>query len=219
MRLTEHITQATAKRVDRARGVIRGVKIIGETSRNGRRYAPEVLRRAASLYEGAKVNVNHPDQGRENQPRGYQERLGSLHNIRHQTGGLFGDLHYNPKHPLAEQLAWDAEHAPHNLGLSHNAEGRGRKRGGVFIVEEIIAVRSVDLVADPATTAGLFESYQGGNTTREFVAAVTGEPLPAGNARQLVEAITAPHKRPEPKPAESQLLPANAEEFAQLLKG
>ena len=47
-------------RVDRQAGVIRGVKILGLQSRNGRTYLPEALAQAAPLYEDAKVNVNHP---------------------------------------------------------------------------------------------------------------------------------------------------------------
>ena len=49
--------------VDRQAGVIRGVKILGLESRNGRSYLPEALSQAAPLYEGAKVNVNHPKSG------------------------------------------------------------------------------------------------------------------------------------------------------------
>ena len=40
--------------VDRANNVIRGVKILGAASRNGREYLPEALAKAASLYEGAR---------------------------------------------------------------------------------------------------------------------------------------------------------------------
>jgi hypothetical protein len=71
--------------------------------------------------------------------------------------GIFGDLHFNPKHALAEQLAWDAEHAPENVGLSHNVVARVKCRGAGAVVEAITHVYSVDLVADPATTRGLFE--------------------------------------------------------------
>ena len=46
--------------VDREAGVLRGVKILGLQSRNGRSYLPEALSAASKLYEGAKVNVNHP---------------------------------------------------------------------------------------------------------------------------------------------------------------
>jgi hypothetical protein len=145
-------------RVDRAAGVLRGVKILGLKSRNGRTYLPEALQQAAALYENAKVNVNHP-QGHPASPRDYRDRLGQIRGVElRPDAGLFGDLHFNPKHALAEQLAWDAEHAPENVGFSHNVEARTARRGEEVVVEAITRVQSVDLVADPATTRGLFES-------------------------------------------------------------
>jgi hypothetical protein len=147
-------------RVDRVAGVIRGVKILGLLSRNGRRYLPEALARAAALYEGAKVNVNHPKAG-PLAPRDYQDRIGVIRGVAVQAGeGLFGDLHFNPKHVLAEQLMWDAEHAPENVGFSHNVQARTARREDQVVVEEITRVQSVDLVADPATTRGLYEGAE-----------------------------------------------------------
>lgn len=154
-------SRAVAMRVDRERGIIRGVKLLGLESRNGRRYLPEALQNAAALYEGAKVNVNHP-KGHPLAARDYEERLGLLRNVVWQaSSGLFGDLHFNPKHSLAEQLTWDAQHAPENVGLSHNVQARTRREGEQLVVEAILKVQSVDLVADPATTKGLFESRVG----------------------------------------------------------
>jgi hypothetical protein len=72
--------------------------------------------------------------------------------------GLFGDFHFNPKHALAEQLAWDATHAPENVGFSHNVEARTTRQANQTVVEAILKVQSVDLVADPATTRGLYEN-------------------------------------------------------------
>ncbi len=151
-------SRGMALRVDRSGGVIRGIKILGLHSRNSREYLPEALSRAVGLYEGAKVNVNHP-KGHPLAPRDYQERIGVIRNVQHRAGeGLFADFHFNPKHYLSEQLAWDAEHAPENVGFSHNVQARTSRRGESTIVEEILRVHSVDLVADPATTRGLFES-------------------------------------------------------------
>lgn len=150
-------SQGVAVRVDRAQGIIRGVKLLGLASRNGRRYLPTALDQAAALYEGAKVNVNHP-KGNPLAARDYQDRLGVIRGVQARGDGLFGDLHFNPKHALAEQLAWDAEHAPENVGLSHNVEARTARQGDQTVVEAILKVQSVDLVADPATTHGLFES-------------------------------------------------------------
>ena len=144
-------------RVDRQAGVIRGIKILGPRSRNGRDYLQDALARAVGLYEGAKVNVNHA-KGHPLAPRDYQERIGVIRNVAHRAGeGLFADFHFNPKHYLSEQLVWDAVNAPENVGFSHNVQARTRRQGETTLVEEILQVHSVDLVADPATTRGLFE--------------------------------------------------------------
>jgi hypothetical protein len=148
-------------RVDRGAGVIRGVKLLGLSSRNGRRYREKALVEAVGLYEGAKVNINHP-KGHPLSPRDYQDRLGEIRGVLFRAGeGLFGDLHFNPKHALSEQLMWDAEHAPQNVGLSHNVLARTTRAGDRMAVEAIAKVQSIDLVADPATTAGLFEHAGG----------------------------------------------------------
>ncbi|HEX4415164.1 MAG TPA: hypothetical protein VH107_16140 [Lacipirellulaceae bacterium] len=144
-------------RVDREQGVIRGVKLLGLSSRNGRRYREAALVEAIGLYEGAKVNVNHP-KGHPLSPRDYQDRLGVVRGVQFRTGeGLFGDLHFNPRHVLSEQLIWDAEHAPQNVGMSHNVLARTKQQGSDTVVEAITKVQSIDLVADPATTSGLYE--------------------------------------------------------------
>lgn len=153
-------SRGVALRVDRQAGVLRGVKILGLESRNGRSYRPEALAQAAALYEGAKVNVNHP-KGGPYAPRDYQDRIGVIRNVAARADGLYGDFHFNPKHALAEQLLWDAEHAPENVGFSHYVEARTARSGERVTVEEIVRVQSVDLVADPATTRGLFEGQPG----------------------------------------------------------
>jgi hypothetical protein len=154
--VVEFATSAVPLTVDRETGVIRGVKLIGTESLNGRRYRPAVLAAAVEKYEGAKVNVGHV-KGRITQPRDYADRLGVIRNVVSSANGLFGDLHYNPKHAIAEQLAWDAEHNPAAVGLSHAAFVRFRQEGKVEDAEEILRVVSLDLVGDPATTKGLFE--------------------------------------------------------------
>lgn len=175
---------------DREACVIRGVKVLGHVSVNGRVYKPEALERAAPLYEGVRVNVNHSTADM----RDYRDRLGLLKSVRSTPDGLFADLHYNPKHPIAEQLAWDAEHAPGNVGMSHNVFARSSKRDGKTIVEEILRVTSVDLVADPATTKSLFESAGNHDAEDESMAdaidysTVTLEKL-AESRPDLVEAI------------------------------
>ena len=161
--LQEYVdSRGVALRVDRAAGVLRGVKLIGLESLNGRRYRPQALAAAIGLYEGAKVNVNHP-QGGPLAPRDYRDRLGVIRQVEFRPEeGLFGNLHFNPKHAVAEQLAWDAEHNPRNVGFSHNVLARLTREGAETLVEAITHVQSVDLVADPAATQGLFEQEERG---------------------------------------------------------
>lgn len=143
---------------------IPGCKILGFKSRNNRTYTKEAIQAAVSKYEGVKVNLDH-NTGTD--PRKFSERFGRMVNVRFQPGqGLFGDLQYNPKHPLAEAFNWWIKNDPTAIGLSHNAtaEVKNTAEGGE-IVTEIRDVDSVDLVADPATTRGLFESYNERNRT------------------------------------------------------
>jgi hypothetical protein len=160
--LQEFVDSASQQlRVNHDAGVIRGVKLLGLDSRNGRRYRENALIEAIGLYEGAKVNINHP-KGHPLSPRDYQDRLGVVRGVQFRAGaGLFGDLHFNPRHALSEQLVWDAEHAPQNVGMSHNVLARTKQEGSGTIVEAITKVQSIDLVADPATTNGLYEQIGG----------------------------------------------------------
>ncbi len=150
-------SRGLAVTVDREKGLISGVKILGHHSKNGREYTAQALVRAVGLYEGKQVNVDHVRPG---ESRSYRDRVGRLQNIKTQEDGLYGDLFVNPQHVLAEQLFWDAEHAPENVGLSHDVSGKVTHRNGKATVEAINVVRSVDLVADPATTVGLFEDIK-----------------------------------------------------------
>jgi hypothetical protein len=183
-------------RVDREAGIIRGVKLLGLASRNGRRYRESALEGAVSLYEGAKVNINHP-KGHPLSPRDYQDRLGVVRGVEFRAGeGLFGDLHFNPKHALSEQLVWDAEHAPQNVGMSHNVLARTSRNGNDTIVEAITKVQSIDLVADPATTSGLYEHLQSQELRVKSQEPERGSSCPALDSRLLsLDSLTLEHLR------------------------
>lgn len=155
-RLEEYASATAPLSVDEGSHIIHGVKILGSTSRNGRRYPESTIRNAARLYEGARVYVDHA--AKADAPRSYKDRLGTLESVRVKAGGLFANLRYNPKHPLSSQLAWDAQHSPESVGLSHCVSAKTKREGGTVVVESIEAVHSVDIVAEPACTAGLFEN-------------------------------------------------------------
>jgi hypothetical protein len=144
-------------KLDKEQGILTGVKILGLESKNGRIYKHDALVGARSLYEGIKVNVNHPSEDSSG-PRDARDRFGKFQEIKVEKDGLYGDLHFLTSHPMAPLIIEAAERMPDVLGFSHNATGRGIKGPSGLTVEEIVKVISVDLVADPATNASLFES-------------------------------------------------------------
>ena len=148
--------QTTDSAASPTTGVLHRVKVLGPTSKNGRRYLPAAVRAAAPLYEGVPVNLNHLRAP--GSPRAVTERFGVLRRTRFEAGALWADLHYLTRHPLAPMIAEAAARMPAAVGLSHTAEGKTRREGDVDVVYEITRVHSVDLVADPAATRGLFEA-------------------------------------------------------------
>lgn len=159
-RFTELVEQLTPANVDRAAGVIRGVKILGRQSRNGRRYSDQALATALSLYEGAKVNLNHaPAADAPPGRRRFEEVFGEIRRVERRDEAICGELHFLTCHPLAATICEAAERFPHQFGLSHHAAGpTHRADDGTWIVDDLTQVYSVDIVAAPATSQGLFES-------------------------------------------------------------
>ena len=149
--------------IDEAEGVIRGVRVLGLKSRNGRRYMAEAASRAADKYSEARVFVDH---SKTKGARGMAEWWGVLREVRvAEDGGLRADLHYNKQHPMTGQLIEAAKRFPKRFGLSHVASGSTEQQGRETVVTEIEEVMSVDVVSDPATTQGLFESVDTIQTT------------------------------------------------------
>lgn len=141
--------------VDREKGVIRNVRICGETSMNGRKYPPTVLRRDFPKYENAKVYFDHSRQGE----RSVRDVAGWLSDVKPDTDGIpRGNLNLYLTDPNSGKVLEAAERNPNQLGLSHVAECKSEFKGGVEVIESIESVISVDIVTDPATNRGLFES-------------------------------------------------------------
>ena len=145
-RLQEYSSaQATPIRVDVVKGILFDVLILGHgqpqpgglpagsNARGGRQ-----VRRRCGICRSRARRFSNPD---------YDRKLGVIRNPRVTAEGIRGDLHFPPKHRLAEQLVWDATTNPRNLGLSHDADctwtigPMGRKR-----ITSINRVHSVDLV-------------------------------------------------------------------------
>ena len=141
--------------VDREKGILRGVKLLGFESKNdeGRR---RYLKPEASLYENVPVNLNHP--GWDSDVR-IHDRWGVVltGSVVVEDDGVFGDIEYNPNHEETESILWWAENHSDQMGMSHVAFGEAEVIDNTIWLT-ITEVESVDLVARPATTAGFYES-------------------------------------------------------------
>lgn len=146
-----------AAKIDREAGIVREVKVLGRESANGRTYSDRAMDDAAKLYEGAEVNIDH-DRKEPYRERGLLEGFGTLQNVSRKSDGVYADLHFLKSHPASGVFLERAERFPDKLGLSHNADGKSTRKGGRQIIESISRVNSVDVVRQPATNKGLFES-------------------------------------------------------------
>ncbi len=145
MRLKEHFDIAESAKLEG--NVLKGVHILGPTSKNGRKYNMAAMKSAMPMYEGATSYVDHGE-------RNVANKFAVIKNVTfNEATGLWGDYVMNPKHPIFEQVKWWAENAPNEIGLSHSISGNEVKNE----VTKIDAVESVDLVHKPATVAGLYE--------------------------------------------------------------
>lgn len=145
--------------IDEAAGVVRQVKVLGRDSENGRTYSQQAMQDAARLYEGVEVNIDH-DRKDPKRERGLLEGFGVLRNVKESADAVHADLHYLKSHPAAPVFLERAKRFPQNIGLSHNADGKVGRSGGKLIVESVAKVNSVDVVRNPATNKGLFESRE-----------------------------------------------------------
>ena len=123
------------------------------------------MRKAVPMFEGVQAFVDHPSSEEEKTGRRSVRNLaGKYTNARFTDGKVRGDAHLLPNEN--GKLYMDiAENMPDIAGNSQNATGLWRKENGVQVVEQLTKVFSVDLVASPATTRGMFESHntQGDN--------------------------------------------------------
>jgi len=186
--------------VDRERGIIRNVRVcdIGQ-SKNGEIYSREILERALPMYQHRQICLEH-DFDYPRKSRSVRDVIGILKNVRLDGKGILGDFHFNPRHPIAGQLAWDAENATEGVGLSHRVDAVVGYDQGRKLVQRIKRVVAVDLVADPANTNHLVEpehlaaSYRrSGERTRtsadDFLRQIDGRPS-RGEVNDFLQQVT-----------------------------
>jgi hypothetical protein len=137
--------------------VIEGMAVLGPKSKNNRFYPKETRRAATKVFEGIRAYCNHTKKGEEDEPRIVQELIGVHRNVRfdERSDMLRSDLHLSPTQLVREYIIPHAKSNPGIIGNSISASGKIKDDGTVL---EITKGRSIDLVAEPATTSGIYES-------------------------------------------------------------
>jgi hypothetical protein len=168
----DYTPQPGPLKVDRAAGIIYGVKVLGWKSRNRREYTREMAEDAVrrKLYEGVKVRINHQAEPARFLPA--EPLFGTIHNARTSADGLFADLHFLKSHPMADRVCEDVERGLGLYGMSHDAEkDQWEFKNGAEVIHSISEVHFVDLVGKAATTANLWESQTVPTTLKELIGA------------------------------------------------
>ena len=148
------------------------VKILGTTTKNGkRRYSEQCLREAVSLYEDKAVCNDHTDSPAPNDLalcaapiRKPDDILGYFKSVRYVPGdGLRGNFHFTRRGELAESVMIASKENPKLYGFSHHVPRGGFRshiEAGIEVIDSITQVVSVDLVTNPNTNSGLFEGVR-----------------------------------------------------------
>ncbi len=162
-------TEAT---VDRDAGIIHNVSLLGRVSANGRTYSDRAMGEAAELHKGVGVYVDHPGHS-ESSDRGgvrsVRDLAGQVISARVVGDRVKGSVQVLRGPDPGELLLALAE-MPDVAGFSHRATGTTSRDGsGREIVDSITAVHGADIVSDPATVAGLFESINKGEKMKKEV--------------------------------------------------
>jgi hypothetical protein len=160
--LFEYVAGPT--QLDRAARVIRNTVLIRADSANGpngkRRYTDTALKQIAAMAEGLPAYLNHVSKDQAFKPRDVKDLVGIHYNVQYRPteGRIVSDLHVAEHHaPLVFGLA---ETAGGVIGNSLVSRGAVRMENDVEVVETILQLHSADLVSDPVTTKGLFESRE-----------------------------------------------------------
>jgi hypothetical protein len=149
-------------KLDRDARTIRNTVLISERSLNGgaggRKYSEKALRQITQMAEGMPAYANHvTDPKNAFRPRDVKELIGKHTQVRYDANTK---KVYSILVVLESQVPWVfslAEDMADIIGNSVVSRGLIRMDGDMEVVEEILAVRSGDLVSDPGATKGLFE--------------------------------------------------------------
>lgn len=144
--------------------VLRNVLLLGPESRDRsgkvrRRYQKAVLESAVRLFDGARVYFDHAKASDLAGVRSVRELAGFVARSHLAADGVRGDIELAEGVEGTKTVLWFARKHPSAIGFSPHLRQIGvRRREGVDMIESLGAVASADIVTEPATTHGLFES-------------------------------------------------------------
>ncbi len=150
--------------------VIQNVALLGSVSLNNRVYTEQALKDAARLYNGAPVYIDHPTESEMRDRQGVRSVMdlaGRVIRARIAGEQVRGDIQVLDREPTKGLFLAIAEQMPGIAGMSHRARGVVEvDDDGKETVTSLDQVYAVELVAEPATVAGLFESISNEATER-----------------------------------------------------
>lgn len=152
--------------------VIKGVRVLNQSSRNGGIYESKAIQSAAALSNRLPLAIEHTSE----QGRKYVERVGQLRDGRVIEGGkaVEADAWINRGDKLASKIVIDAKHFPENINLSVEMPSDGwigedtRRIDGKYRVKDITRMVDCSIVAEGGTTSTLYESYRPGNEDKDM---------------------------------------------------
>lgn len=144
--------------IDEANRVVNNVSVLGNVSRNGYGYAESAMTKAVEVFEGAKVFIDHREEDEKGNitPHSALDYLGRMSELY-----LDGDRVKAKKFHVVNSKHWQfvkdvVEHDPDGIGFSIDGMVQIGEDGSTVV--DFIEGYSVDLVSDPATNRGVFES-------------------------------------------------------------
>lgn len=183
--------------VDADSGVIHDVSLLGRVSQNNRVYTEAALKQAAELHRGVNVYLDHPTESEAKERggvRSVRDLAGRVLSARVVGDRVKGHVQALRGTEPGELLMALASQAPESAGFSHRASGVSHlDDDGQQVVESVTQVFGADVVSEPATVSGLFESIRNREGETMKIAELTLESLKKDRS-DLVEAILAEAK-------------------------
>jgi len=188
--ISEYFSNAITEvsKIDRDNNMISGVCAFRPISLNNRIYKEKAIKSLVKMMEHTKAFRNH---GSMFSSAGVEDLLGEHINVRRHSGGIFSDLSILETARYKDMIFDIAENKPHLAGFSINARGKFADEPdteGREVVEDIVSLRSVDFVGDPATTFGVFEQKKfNGFLEREKSILELAKETAEGNSQETKE--------------------------------